>query len=206
MRKSIFIVFFVLLTAPLFGQLEKNRSFKFDPLGGAFHEIRVSVENRWRGHNWIYISPYVFHRNYFKNENQKHFGPGFRVAFRKYLFTDYSPDGFFLHAHAGYRLTFIRYLSDNLEITDKTMMHSPSLGFNVGHQWLYGPRMKNFAFGVMGGLEYFFNFRKTGFRDRDLPESWFQLPFSWKPDILDGFRVYLGFEIGFAFRQRDRHW
>lgn len=199
----------LLLLVPRMGeaQLRKDRSFRVDPVGGAFHEMRVAIENRiGKGDNFWYFSPYLYHRNFLKSEPQKHFGPGFRLAYRRYLFTDYSPEGFFLHAHAGYRLTFIQYMDDNLLITGRTMMHSPSLGFNIGHQWLYGPRMRNFAYGFMGGLECFFNFRSSEFRSRDLPEGWYQLPFSWKPRFLDGFRVYLGFEVGFAFKQKRLHW
>jgi hypothetical protein len=190
-----------------YSQIRKDWSFRVDPLGGAFHEMRVAIEDRFgKSDNFWYVSPYFYHRNYFKSEPQKHYGPGVRIGLRRYLFTDYSPQGIFLHASAGYRLTRIQYYDSELLITDKTFMHSPSLGFNIGRQWLYGPRMRNFAYGFMGGLEYFFNFRQSEFRNRDLPESWFQLPFSWKPQFLDGFRIYLGIEVGFAFKQKHLHW
>lgn len=206
LRKYLLFLLISTFCGAAYGQLPKDRCFRVDPMGGAFHEMRVAVESRIAGDNFWYFSPHLYHRNYLKSEPQKHFGPGFRLGFRKYLFADYAPEGFYINPSAGYRLTFIQYMSPELLITDRAIMHSPNVGFMVGHQWLYGPRMRNFAYGVTGGLEYFFNFRPREFRDRDLPESWFQLPFSWKPQFLDGFRVYLGVEVGFAFRQKRLHW
>lgn len=213
-------VFFILLAMGLQAQpqLRKQRLFKVDPVGGLFHELRVSVEHRMFGNYFVYIQPSGFHQNYGGRENerfgkpglpQKNYGLGLRLGARRYFLpANESPKGFFVQAMVGVRNIWVHNMSDRLQITTKTSYFQPGIGGTVGYQWLYGPK-KNFAYGFMGGFEYypapFTKFRKDSDYDMSqVVQNWYDFPFLGS--ALTGLRLYLGIEVGFAFLQKNLHW
>jgi hypothetical protein len=213
-------VFFILLATSVQAQLHmrKQRLFKVDPVGGLFHELRVSVENRLFGNYFVYIQPAGFHQNYGGRENgrfgkpglpQKNYGLGLRLGARRYFLpANKSPEGFFVHAMVGVRNIWVHNQSEALQVTSKTSYFQAGIGGMVGYQWLYGPK-KNFVYGFIGGFEYypepFTRFRKNSdYEMYDVVQNWYDFPFLGK--TLAGLRLYLGIEIGFAFLQKDLHW
>ena len=211
-RLCIGLGFFLLLAGFAQGQLPKQRLFKVDPLSGLFKEIRVVAEYRIKGPFWAYVAPLGFHQNYIPRSNnngnrppnpQKYYGIGTRLGM-KYFLTENSPKGLFIQPMAIYKYNRVNHLSSGLEIVEKEQFHSLGVGFTVGWQNLFGPK-ENFAYGVIGGMEYYRQFGRM-FEADEYVENWYQLPFAWKPEFLNGFRVYLGIELGFAFRQKHLHW
>lgn len=162
---------------------------------------------------WV-LSPYAFHENN-RNFNdiafgQKYYGFGARAAVRKYFawkrIMNQSPQGLFFQPHAGYRMMFVSNYGPHNEIASRAVVHMPGVGFTGGYQWLYG-RKKNLAYGFTLGLEYLaFIPHRAGITYDDTKENWYQFPFAWKPSFMNGIRLYLGIELGFAFRQLDLHW
>lgn len=211
-RLCIGLGFIMLLAGAAHGQLEKQRLFKVDPASGLFKEIRVAAEYRIKGPFWAYIAPFGFHQNHIPRSNdnesrpnhpQKYYGIGTRLGM-KYFLSDDSPKGLFIQPMAAYKFNRVQQLSEGLAIDSVDNFHSLGVGFTVGWQNLFGPK-ENFAYGIMGGMEYYRHFGPDYSADKYV-ENWYELPFSWKPALLNGFRVYIGIELGFAFRQKNLHW
>jgi hypothetical protein len=199
-------------TTPGITPLKNHRLFKVDPAGALVHELRCVVEHRFGTESdffWV-LYPYVHHQNA-TGFSQKYYGAGFRFAVRKYFawkkIKNRSPQGLFFQPMAGYKFTSITQYGEFVEVLSRTPVHQPSVGFTGGYQWLYG-RTDNLAYGFTFGLEYFgfFPFRKNSIAYEDIKENWYQFPFSFKPSFLNGLRLYIGIELGFAFRQKDLHW
>ena len=195
-----------------FGQIRKDRLFKVDPLSGLFKEIRVVVENRLKGELWWFVSPHGYHHNWIPKTNdrlgrpdnaQKYYGIGLRGGARNYL-SGKSPMGLYFQAQAAYRRMWVNQLDENLSLATRDKFNMWGIGATVGWQNLYGAK-DNIAYGALIGLEYFRGFGPNYDSDRYV-QNWYEFPFSWKPDFLDGFRLYLGIEIGFAFKQKNLHW
>lgn len=221
MKRGILVLFAaIVLTGSAFGQYEfqKKRLFKVDPMSALFREFRVSVENHLFDNFFWYLSPYGHHQTWLNkaSENfdrpehpQKKWGLGMRFGLRRYFFPkDKSPAGFFLHVMGGYRLSWVQNLNNNLIFTDKTHFHEIGAGAMIGYQWLYGPKHKNnFVYGFMGGFEYYpLAFYQDGYGPGDFAKRWYELHFLGNDHFLNGFRIYLGIEVGFAFRQKRLHW
>lgn len=199
--------------------LRKDRLFKVDPLSGLFKEFRVSYEQRLLGEFWWYVSPHLYHQTWLPKRNerlgrpenpQKYYGMGMRFGGRKY-FSGKSPIGLYINVMGIYRHTWINQLNTDLSLNVRERFHSIGLGAMVGWQNLFSPRKwtspkhVNMTYGFMAGLEYFRNFGPEYDVDRFV-QNWYEYPFTWKPDFLNGFRLYLGIELGIAFKQRNRHW
>lgn len=200
------------MAGPAQAQLKNHRLFKVDPAGALFHELRCVVEHRFGTESdffWV-VSPYYHHHNSLK-VSQKNYGAGVRFALRKYFawkkIQNKSPQGLFFQPFAGYRFNSITQYGEFAEITSRAGVHQPSVGFVGGYQWLYG-RKDNLAYGFTFGLEYmaFFPHKGDVITYDDLKENWYQIPFSGKPSFLKPLRLYIGIELGFAFRQLDLHW
>lgn len=217
MKRTILLpLLLVVLFGGAKGQFRKQRLFKVDPASGLFKELRVSVEHRiWRDY-FIYIAPNGYHHQWRGRANdrfgkpdipQKYYGIGLRVGARRYFFPqEKSPQGFFVQAMAGWRNLWVHNYSPELQITSKVSYWQMGFGGTVGYQWLYGPK-KNFAYGFMGGLEYYMldNIDRRGAIDRaNIVQNWYDFPFFGQ--ALQGLRVYLGIELGFAFLQKHLHW
>ena len=214
MPRSLFIFALVLLLAlPAAGQLRKNRLLKVDPAAGLFRELRVAMEHRlWDGEWWGYLAPTGFHQNWLPKRNerlgrpenpQKYYGLGLRAGLRKYLSGD-SPKGLYLNGMAGYRYTWVNQYNDGLTFVARDRYHSLGVGFTVGWQELYG-RKDVFAYGLHIGMEYYSSFGNNYDADNYV-QNWYEFPFRWKPDVLYGFRLFIGVELGFAFLQKNLHW
>lgn len=200
-------------------QLRNNRLVKVDPAGWVFHEFRVAIERRLVQNWFVYAAPYLTHQNWLARDNerygrptfpQKYYGLGMRAGIRRYFIPkDASPEGLFFQGMAGYRHTWVNNLDSDLNKVSQGRYGSLGLGAVVGYQKQYGPGFVNrklFAYGIMGGLEYYRNFYPAdGVMNNDLvTRNWYQFPFF--PDFLQGFRVYIGVEVGFAFLQKRLHW
>lgn len=216
-RTLLMVILTVLMAVPTmgqstFGQIRKDRLFKVDPMSGLFKEIRVVVENRFKGDLWWFVSPHGYHQNWIPKTNerwgrpehpQKYYGIGLRGGARNY-FSKKSPMGLFLQAQAAYRRMWVNNLDEGLSVVSRNKFNMWGLGATVGWQNLYGAK-DNIAYGFLAGLEYFRGFGKNYNQD-DIVQNWYEFPFPWKPDFLDGFRLYLGIELGFAFKQKNLHW
>lgn len=203
---------FPLLGQSTFGHIRKDRLFKIDPMSGAFSELRVVIEHRFINEVWWFASPHGYHLNWIPKSNsregtplnpQKYAGIGMRGGAR-YYFSGKSPMGLYGQAHAGYRWVWMQQMDEGLSVTSRNRYHLGGIGAAIGWQNLYGAK-DNLAYGIVGGLEYLRGFG-GGFDSLDVVQRWYEFPFSWKPDILDGFRLYLGIELGFAFKQKRLHW
>lgn len=204
------LIFF--LAGGLGAQLQKQRLFKVDPVSGLFKEIRVAVEYRIKGPFWAYVAPFGYHQTWIPRSNdrlgrpdntQKYYGLGSRLGLRYYLSED-SPKGLFLLPMAAYRFNRVNQFDEGLSIVAREHFHSLGIGFAVGWQNLFGPK-ENFAYGILGGMEYYRQFG-SDYDVEKYVQNWYEFPFSWKPDFFNGFRLYLGVELGFAFRQKHLHW
>jgi hypothetical protein len=201
-----------------FGQMRNNRLFKVDPAGFMFKELRVSIEQRILKDYFWYASPYGFHQSWLSRDNerygrptnpQKYYALGFRAGARRYFFPKaQSPEGFFLQAMVSARHTWMNDYSDGLQLQARHRYANMGIGFLAGYQKLFGPGFvprKNFAYGLIGGLEFSpFFFYKGGLEVSDLVRNWYQFPFL--PPGFSRFRVYFGVEVGFAFLQKHLHW
>lgn len=183
--------------------LRKTWVFKVDPAGVAMNDFRVAYERHIDG-DWFWsVQPGYYLRN---QPLQKRYGANVRLGIRKYFFSDYSPHGFFLYLGGGYRYTRVNHHSEvDYEIEDRAQVHAPGGTFSIGHQWLFRPR-RDFAFSIQGGPEYFYPF-ETGDLREDLWNPGIYEPIYRAGNItaLKGLRIYLSIEIGFAYRQKNRH-
>lgn len=217
MKKWILILACLGLGMQMQAQLRKQRLFKVDPLSFVFKEFRVAVEHRLiKDKDYFgYIAPYGYHQFWRGKSSdgfhrplnpQKYFGIGMRVGARRYFFPKgNSPHGFFVQGHLGFRQLWLRDYSNDLQITDRTHYTQFCLGGTVGYQWITGPR-KDFAYGFMGGFEYFTKplFPDERYTRDSLTSNWYEFPFLAGGNT--GFRLYLGIELGFAFLQKHLHW
>lgn len=184
----------------IYDPLAKNWTLKVDPASGLVNEFRAMVEKRWgQSHRFWWFSPFIMRHNALRFE-QKQFGVGMRAALRQYMFTRYSPEGFFIHVGAGLRTRRVAFLDAALETGEVTYIQSAGLNAAAGYQWLLSPRDRNIALGFSFGPEYFLNFYSGGHSSGDFPTPWYTVPF------LDELRLFLTFEVGFAWRQKNRHW
>ena len=195
-----------------FGKIRKDRLFKVDPVSGLFKEIRVVVENRLKGELWWFLSPHGYHHNWIPKNNdrqdrpdfpQKYYGIGLRGGARNYL-SGNSPMGLYIQAQAAYRRMWVNNMDERLQLQSRDKFNMWGIGAAIGWQNLYGAK-NNIAYGALAGLEYFRGFGPN-YNSENIVQNWYEFPFSWKPDFLDGFRLYLGIEIGFAFKQKNLHW
>lgn len=119
--------------------------------------------------------------------------------------------GLFLHVSGSYRHTWVNQMAEDLSMVGRDRFNSMGIGAMVGWQNLFSPRpwttakRINLAYGAMVGLEYNRHFGEDYEADRFI-QNWYDFPFGWKPDFLNGFRFYLGVEIGFAMLQRSLRW
>jgi hypothetical protein len=221
MRKWV-LIFTLLLgfwVPTLAQQLRNDRLVKVDPAGWVFHEFRVAFERRIKENWFAYGAPYLMHQNWLARDNerygrptfpQKYYGLGGRIGIRRYFIPkNVSPEGLFFQGMICYRHTWVNNLDVDLNLVSKGRYGSVGLGAVVGYQKQYGPGFVNrklFAYGIMGGLEYYRDaFPSNGVMNKSLvTQNWYEFPFF--PDFLQGFRVYLGVEVGFAFLQRRLHW
>lgn len=200
------------LATSSYGQLKKQRLFKVDPASGLFKEIRVAAEYRIKGAIWAYAAPFGFHQTWIPRSNDRFDRPdstlktssiGMRLGV-KYFFSEDSPKGLFIQPMAAYKLNRTVLFDDGLNTVSRDFYNSVGVGFTVGWQNLFGPK-DNFAYGIMGGMEYYRHFGQGYHPDRYV-ENWYNFPFPWKPEFLNGFRLYIGVELGFAFLQKHLHW
>ncbi len=216
-RTALLVILALMLSMPTFGQatfgqIKKDRLFKVDPVSGLFKEIRVIVENRFKGEIWWFLSPHGYHHNWIPKSNdrlgrpdhpQKYYGIGLRGGAKKY-FSGNSPRGPFLQAQAAYRRMWVNQYNEGLSFLNRDKFNMWGLGATIGWQNLYGAK-DNIVYGGLIGLEYFRGFGQNYVQD-SIVQNWYEFPFSWKPDFLDGFRLYIGIELGFAFKQKRLHW
>ncbi|MCB9230210.1 MAG: hypothetical protein H6581_00985 [Bacteroidia bacterium] len=187
-------------TEQIYDPLKKNWLLKVDPASGLVNEFRAMVEKRWAdSHRFWFFSPFIMRQNAIRKD-QKQIGGGIRIALRQYLFTRYSPRGFFIHVGGGLRTRRVNFIGSQLETTEVTYINSAGLNAAAGYQWLLSPRDRNIALGFSFGPEYFLNFYNGGHSASDFTRPWYTVPF------LDELRLFLTFEVGFAWRQDKRHW
>jgi hypothetical protein len=213
-RFAILSSLFLVLSTCLFAQLPKNKMFHVDLAGVAFHELRCSYEFRLKDGWFGYVAPNGYYHDARKVQ-QQYAGLGVRLALRKYVVfkkkgklppDKLPPVGLYLQAGPAYRYMHLSYVNDNLDIGDKTHFHQAGLFGAIGKQWTWGAWNNDLCFGAMVGMEYLLHFFPSGYTYDDTFENWYQFPFSWKPQFLNGFRLYAGIEVGFALREKHRHW
>lgn len=211
---TILISLFLLMSSGLFAQLPKNKMFHVDIAGVAFHELRCSYEFRLKDGWFGYAAPNFYYHDA-RRTQQQYAGLGTRLAIRKYLVfrkkgkmppDKLPPVGLYLQAGTAYRFMHLSYVNDNLDIGVKTHFHQAGIFGAIGKQWTWGAWNKDLCFGGMVGMEYLLHFFPQGYTYDDTIENWYQFPFSWKPQFLNGFRLYIGLEVGFALREKHRHW
>jgi len=213
-KKFPALLIFLALTFSQAGaqHIKHDRLFKVDPASGLFKEFRVAVENRWRDSDFFwYIAPFGYRQTSLRDpeQPQKTVGFGLRSGLRKYFFTKLSPEGFYLHGGFGLRHLWFRTYGEDLSLDQKTVIYMAGLNAMIGYQRLYGPRkvkpraFPNFAYGAMLGLEWYQPIGSDEVADLR-QNNWYQL--SSGLGFLNGFRLYFGIELGFAFKQKRLHW
>jgi hypothetical protein len=233
MLKILFIIFIYFVPACILGQLPKLYCVKFDPIGGLFGEFRFSYERKITHYKYVYAStgyyhnedefpdeknvkppsefqalmtefwtsPYnkffytsagFFYRDY-KIQREKILGPVARVGIKQYVKTKNAPEGLFFYMGINYAFLRGIYYNENYNIAGKIFIHKPGFTLSAGNQWLLGTK-KTYAICLFGGAEYYY---------------WALQPDNAKDHFWDttpNFMIYLGCEVGFAFRQRKLHW
>lgn len=203
--------------APAKAQMPKKDLFQVDITGVAFNELRCSYTWRVKGGWFGYVAPNFYYDDV-RKVGQQYYGLGCRGAVRKYIVfrkqgklppDKLPPVGMFLQGGGHYRFMHLKTIDPNtLDIGPKTGFHQAGVWATIGKQWTWGAWNRDLCFSGMAGVEYLFHFfpAKNGFEYNDTHENWYQFPFSWKPQFLNGFRLYAGIEVGFALREQHRHW
>lgn len=217
-----------------FAQLTPTYTIKFDP-GGAFSgEFRFAAEFKITSHKTVYTSASYFQHeqtiddppleaksasgvrqawqdftdfNYnkffftsasyfyrdFEADRERLQGPILRAGIRQYFLTDFAPKGPYFYLGIHYGFIYAEAFDQNNQPVEQVYLHKPGLSGSLGYQWLFGHK-KNFALDFFGGLEYSYLVeQETGpgqYEWRNLPD----------------FIFYAGVGLGFAFRQKHRHW
>lgn len=199
MKKYLLALFLLFGSLSCLGQepLPKVWMVKVDPVSGLFNEFRFVLEHKWKGKFFFYASPTFTYRSRLKF-GQKHFGGGIRAGIRLYFYNK-PPRGLFIQPAVVAHIERISFFNDSLQFTDKSIAISPGVHFSTGYQWLYGTK-HNIVFGVLGGIEYVQTFTTGNRKPSEIAPSWYKMPF------LPGLRLFAGFEVGFAFRQKNLHW
>ncbi|MCS7074421.1 MAG: hypothetical protein NZ108_08140, partial [Bacteroidia bacterium] len=102
-------------------------------------------------------------------------------------------EGPFAYVGLSYGLITGHYFDENYQLSDRLLIHKPGIGIAGGYQWILG-LYKNFAIDVFGGMEYYYVVKNADTSQRNFFKN------------INNINVYCGAQIGFAFRQRDRHW
>lgn len=210
---AVIIIVLLMMSSAGAQHIKHDRLFKVDPASGLFKEFRVAVENRWKKSDFFwYVAPFGFRQTNLKDPDQpqKTVGFGVRGGLRKYFFTKFSPQGFYVHGGFGLRHLWFRTYGADLSLDQKTIIYLAGLHATAGYQRLYGPRkvkpraFPNFAYGAMIGLEWYQQIGNDPIADLR-QNNWYQIS-SGTFGFLNGFRLYLGVELGFAFKQKRLHW
>ncbi len=199
--------------------LHKKYLVKFDPASALVNEFRMTYDRRWEmnqrervkekskvlGGNFFFASPFVMHKKILGRHPspdtlaERHSGIGIRAGVRHFLFNDFESHGFYLLLGGLYRFRHVKFTGANSESGGNTIIQSPGALAAFGYQINTSP-WKEIAIGGSAGIEYQHNFYERGFDKGDFFRNWYQLP------ILDEFRIFISLEVGFSFRQKNRHW
>lgn len=220
---TVLLLLFVFAKSDCFGQsllvLPKKYFVKLDPASAIFNEFRMTYDRRLvinrrervkdrvrlTDGNFLFFSPFVLHKKILGRHaspdtlSERQTGIGIRAGIRHFLFSEKTADGFFVKLGVLYRLRKIKFLGSSPEFTGSTLTHSPGMLGAFGYQYRTSPK-KNIVFSIAGGMEYMHQIYAAGFGKQSFHRSWYQLP------LLDEFRVYIAAEVGFGFRQKNRHW
>ena len=212
-----FLLLVLLPALSLRAQMPKKDLFQVDIAGVAFNELRCSYT--WRlTKGWFgYVAP-DFYYDDVRRAHQQYYGLGTRGAIRKHIVfrkkgklppDQLPPVGLFLQGGLHYRFMHLKTIDPlTLDVGPKTGYHQAGPWAAIGRQWTWGAWNRDLCFSGMAGMEYLFHAFPAGkgFTYEDTHENWYQFPFSWKPDFLNGFRLYVGIEVGFAMREKHLHW
>ena len=178
-------------------RLLKGTTLKVDPGSFLTNEFRVWYQRKIFGRNFLFLDPNVGHW-YAPKKLQRQSWIGFRGGVEKFFLTDYPPAGTFLRLGLAYRFRTISFLGSNLQPLDRIFTHSVGGMAAIGKQWIFSP-WKDLTWAVAVGAEYYYNLYGAD-RRAIIAKNWYQLPF------VDELRVFLSLEIGFTFREKNRHW